>query len=259
MHGVNQTGKNDLYLYMTKRTVESRHNYCLEMLILKPLHLILTFVINNRFLDVVKGTAKIKISSKKEGDEFEADGYCASLSSQNEDASKDTDIHTSASGSEGGIHTHQHIQRSSEVASGQQQNQNTKAGTKSSNNGAEALHQQEKLTPTSATNQSPSVTHTLPGGQPKDNVSCTSISSHDIKSSHQLNTSPTLKQAASVKVSTEASNKTHSASDSSALELSNVSASSSSTVPASSSSVSKSSSGNASMMIPPYELQTTAR
>ena len=101
---------------------------------------------------MVKGTAKMKISSKREGDEFEADGYCASLSSQNEDVSKDMDIHASASGNESGAHSHQQIQRSSEVGSGQQQNQSHQLGTKSSHNGAGAVNQQGKPTSISTTN-----------------------------------------------------------------------------------------------------------
>ena len=44
-----------------------------------------------RFLDVVKGTAKIKISSKREGEESETESY-TSTPGQNEELGKDGDL-----------------------------------------------------------------------------------------------------------------------------------------------------------------------
>ena len=76
-----------------------------------------------RFLDVVKGTAKMKISSKRDGDEADVDGYNVSVSQQNEEASKDAEFNISEGGNESVPTSQQTISRSSEAGSNQQQNQ----------------------------------------------------------------------------------------------------------------------------------------
>ena len=74
---------------------------------------------------MVKGTAKIKISSKREGEESETESY-TSTPGQNEELGKDGDLQGVTSSNESMPQTpQQNIQSSSDIGSGQHQNPST--------------------------------------------------------------------------------------------------------------------------------------
>ena len=171
----------------------------------------------------MKGTAKIKISSKREGEELDADGYNTSIGLQNDDLSKDVEFHSSAGSNESVPTSHSHTQRSSEVGSGQQQDQSHQVAVKSSSNDSGTPNQQVKPTLSSASNPLSAPTQVATGSQPKISSGCSPMSSHDTQSSHQGTATLSPKPAVNLNASGGTTTKQHLESATGTLEVSGTS------------------------------------
>ena len=179
----------------------------------------------------MKGTARVKISSKRDSEELDGDGYNISISLQNEDVSKNIESSATIGSSELASHSQQHIQRSSETGSGQQQNPSHQLGVKPSSSETGASHQEKPTLSTIANNPLSAPTQGEKGSQPNSNTSCSPISSHDSQSSNQTTVNP--KQALNLNVLAEGISKKHLDSLTATLEVSNTSVCSSNIVSAS--------------------------
>lgn len=168
----------------------------------------------------MKGTAKIKISSKREGEELDADGYNTPITLQNDELSKDVEFQPSAGSNESVPASHSHTQRSSEVGSGQQQNQSQQVGTKASSNDTGTPNQQAKPTLSSASNPLSAPTQVASGSQPKSSSGCSPTSSHDTQSSHQGTATLSPKPAVNLNASGGETSKQHLESATGTVEVS---------------------------------------
>ena len=196
---------------------------------------------------MVKGTAKMKISSKREGEELDSDGYCTSVTLQNDESSRDAEFQASVGSNESAPNPQPHIQRSSEAGSGQQQNQSHQFATKPSNssNDSGTMNQQAKSASSSASNPLTAVTQVATGSQPKSSSGGSPMSSHDTQSSNQGTATLSLKPAATLNTSGGATGKQHLESATCAVEASSTSLSTSNVVHVSpNASKTKTSSGN---------------
>ena len=161
----------------------------------------------------------MKISSKREGEELDADGYNTSITLQNDELSKDVEFHSSAGSNESVPASHSHIQRSSEVGSGQQQNQSQQVGTKPASNDSGTPNQQTKPTLSSASNPLSVPAQVATGSQPKSTSGCGPMSSHDTQSSHQGTANLSPKPAVNLSSSGGATSKQHLESATGAVEV----------------------------------------
>ena len=190
----------------------------------------------------------MKISSKREGEELDSDGYCTSVTLQNDESSKDADFQASVGSNESASNLQSHIQRSSEVGSGQQQNQSHQfAATKPSNasNDSKTMSQQAKSVSSSSSNPSSASTQVATGSQPKGSSGGSPMSSHDTQSSNQGTATLSPKPAATLNTSGGATGKQHLETATCAVEASSTSLSTSNVVHAShNASKTKTSSGN---------------
>ena len=134
---------------------------------------------------MVKGTAKMKISSKREGEESEVDGYNASVSFQSDELSKDVELHSCEGSNESAQISQQTTQKSSELGSNQQQNQPYQIGTKPTINDDGSGNKEGKPTYTTTNSSLSAQTQVITGSQPKSNSSCGPSSSHDSQSVNQ--------------------------------------------------------------------------
>lgn len=127
----------------------------------------------------------MKISSKREGEEAEGDGYNASVSFQNDEVSKDIEQHSVEGSNESIPISQQTTQRSSEAGSNQQQNIPYQGGTKPTLNDGGSGNQEGKQNYATANSLLSAQTQVATGSQPKSNSSCGPSSSHDTQSVNQ--------------------------------------------------------------------------
>ena len=197
MHGVKRIGK----LFLNVLT------YSFILLILQRLCLYPITPLSDlfRFLDVVKGTAKIKISSKREGEESETESY-TSTPGQGEELGKDGDLHGVTSSNESMPQTpQQNIQSSSDIGSGQHQNPSQQLIPKPSPCETVGSQKGKPTVPTATSNPLSAPAHELTSSQPKSNSTCSPLSSQDNQSPQKTTVTPISKQTENSSISAEKS------------------------------------------------------